>query len=66
MKTALARENILRLLFAVPLKRGNMESVERSRACSLTFCSGKGPGSGKGRRMKDEGRRLNRNDAVES
>ena len=31
----------LNYYLAVPLKRGNMGRMRRSRACSLTFCSGK-------------------------
>jgi hypothetical protein len=46
----LGAEIFLRLLFAVPLKRDNVESGWRSRACSLTFCRGKG-----GRETKAEG-----------
>jgi hypothetical protein len=38
-----------KIYFVFPHKCGNMVSVRRSRACSLTFCSGKGPGmSGQG------------------
>jgi hypothetical protein len=46
-----------KIYFAFPLKRGNVNRVRRSRACSLKWRRGKRPGR-QGLRMKAKGGRL--------
>jgi hypothetical protein len=48
-----SRGKYLHFYVAFPLKRGNMENVRRSRACSLTFCCGK---KGAGEKEEAKGR----------